>query len=386
VDWPRTPVEQLPAFRPPFCPWAACPEHARTGPGYRFRRHGSYATAVRSAVPRYRCQTCRRTFSRQTFSLTYYLKRPALLGSVAAQLVGGSAHRQIARTCRCAPSTVTALSARLGRHSMLLHARARSRLTGRLTEPIVLDHFETFEFSQDLPFSIATPVGAQSWYSYDLDPVPHDRTGRRSTFQQARLDQRPHRPHHGGIHGSTRRIVDLLLQLARPGSTLQLDTDGHAAYHDVVTHHPERSRIRLSSYPNPDRGPKGAPRSPAARLRDRALFPVDLWHALLRHSCAHYHRETIAFGRRLNALLDRTYLTLIWRNFVKGRSERKPDPATPAMKLQLTSEPWTWRHVLARRLFPARQHITPTESTLYRREWFTPVLPNNRTHTLRHAF
>jgi hypothetical protein len=56
------------------------------------------------------------------------------------------------------------------------------------------------------------------------------------------------------------------------------------------------------------------------------------------------------------------------------------------MKLQLTSEPWTWRHVLARRLFPARQHITPTESTLYRREWITPVLPNNRTHTLRHAF
>jgi hypothetical protein len=269
---------------------------------------------------------------------------------------------------------------------MLLHSRARCRLAGQLNEPVVLDHFETFEFSQDLPFSIATPVGAHSWYAYELDPVPHDRTGRRSTYQQARLDQRPSRPARGGMHGSTRRIVDLLLQLARPAGALQLDTDGHVAYHDVVTGHPEHERIRLSAYPNPDRGPKGAPRSVTARLRDRAMFPVDLWHRVLRHSLAHYHRETIAFGRRLNALLDRTYLTLVWRNFIKGRSERKPDPTTPAMRLHLATQPWTWRRLLARRLFPAREPTTSTETTLYRRDWFTPVLPHNRTHRLQHAY
>ncbi len=385
MDQPRTPVERLQAFRPPFCPWPDCREHRRTKPGYLFRHHGSYGTVTRR-IPRFRCKSCGHTFSCQTFSVTYYLKRTGLLPAVAAQLVAGSAHRQIGRTIGCAPSTVTRLSARLGRHAMLLHARARSRLRGRLRESIVLDHFETFEYSQDLPFAIATAVGADSWYCYELDPAPHERSGRRSTFQQARLEKRPPRPTFGGFRGSTRRVVDLLLELAGPGRNLGLTNDGHPTYDDVVALHPERPRILQSSFPNPDRGPKGAPRSAAARLRDRRMFPVDRWHALMRHSCAHYHRETIAFGRRLNALLDRTYLAVVWRNFVKGRSERKPDSTTPAMRLGLATEPWTWRQVLSRRLFPAREEPTAIETTLYRREWFTPVLPSNRVHRLRQAY
>ncbi len=329
VDQPRTPVERLQAFRPPLCPWPDRREHQRAKRGHRFRHHGSYATASRSSVPRYRCNSCWRTFSRQTFSVTFYLKRPGLLPPVAAQLVAGSAHRQIGRTIGCAPSTVTRLSARLGRHALLLHARARSQLCGRLSETIVLDHFETFEYSQDLPFALATAVGANSWYCYELDPAPHDRTGRRSPFQQARLATRPRRPYFGGFHGSTRRVVDLLLELAGPGRNLVLTNDGHPTYDDDVAQHPERRRILQSSFPNPVRGPKGAPRSAEALQGDQAMFPVDLWHHLLRHSCAHYHRETIAFGRRLNALLDRTYLAAIWRNFVNGRTERKPDPSSP---------------------------------------------------------
>ncbi|HXU13164.1 MAG TPA: hypothetical protein VN898_14510, partial [Candidatus Binatia bacterium] len=113
-------------------------------------------------MPRFRCFTCRRTFSRQSFGLSYYLKRPELLVPVAAGLQAGSAHRQLARNLGCAPSTVTRLSARLGRHALLLMARALEHLRGGLTEPVVLDHFETFEFTQDLPFGIATPVGQDS--------------------------------------------------------------------------------------------------------------------------------------------------------------------------------------------------------------------------------
>src|SRR6266704_886538 len=78
----------------------------------------------------------------------------------------------------------TALSARLGRHALLLQARALRHLAGRIQEPIVLDHFETFEFTQDFPFGVATPVGTQSWFVYGLDPAPPARAGRRSTTQQ----------------------------------------------------------------------------------------------------------------------------------------------------------------------------------------------------------
>jgi hypothetical protein len=115
------------------------------------------------------------------------------------------------------------------------------------------------------------------------------------------------------------------------------------------------------------------------------MFPNDLWHMILRHSEAHHRRETIAFGRRTNAVVERLYLAAIWRNFVKGVSERKPDPTTPAMRLGVASEPWSWARVLARRLFPARIRVPESWLEVYRREWATPGAPNTR-HDLALAY
>jgi hypothetical protein len=120
--------------------------------------------------------------------------------------------------------------------------------------------------------------------------------------------------------------------------------------------------------------------------RDRAMFPVDQLHALLRHSLAHHRRETIAFGRRINALAERLFLAMVWRNFVKWRSERRPDRSTPAMRLGLTESRWSWRRVLARRLFPGRERLPESWREIYRREWTTPVLRFNTRHSLLHAY
>ncbi len=315
--------------------------------------------------------------------MSYYLKRPELLVSVAAGLQAGSAHRQVARSLGCAPSTVTRLSARLGRHAILLMARGLRHLRGRLAEAVVLDHFETFEFSQDLPFGIATPVGHRSWFVYGVDPAPHARSGRRSPARPAPQFRRPRR---GGYTASSARTIKHLLPLLPQGRPLDLFGDGHPAYDRAARRARLAGRVRLHRFPNPPRGPKGSPRARVARARDRAMFPADALHGLLRHTVAHHRRETIAFGRRLNALMERLFLTVIWRNFVKGRSERRPDPATPAMRVGLAREPWTWRRTLARRLFPTRESPPGLWLHLYRRNWTTPVLPSNARHRLRHAY
>ena len=387
--WPGTPVEYLSGFQPAFCPRRECPEHLRTEPGYRFRRLGYYSTSRRWRIPRFVCRTCGGSFSRQSFAVSYYSKRPELLLPVAAGLVAGSAHRQLARTFGCAPSTVTRLAARLGRHAILLSARARFELLGKVEEPFVLDHFETFECTQDYPFGVATVVGARSWFVYDLDPAPHGRSGRVSQAQEVRLRQRPRRSGHGGYLGSSRRVIERVLTLASPGKDAVLRGDGHAAYDQAAAECTVGKRppgLRLERFPNPPRGPKGSARSAEARLRDRRLFPVDLLHKILRHSLAHHRRETIAFGRRLNALLERMFLAAVWRNFVKRRSERRPRSRTPAMHLGLSREPWDWRRVLSRRLFPARTPTPPTWAMLYRRLWTTPFYPNNSRHELIRAF
>jgi hypothetical protein len=194
---------------------------------------------------------------------------------------------------------------------------------------------------------------------------------------------RPARRANGGYRGSTRRVLAALLPLIPEGKRLDLIGDGHPAYDEVAGRHP---RVRMRRFPNPSRGPKGSPRSAEAVARDRAMFPCDLLHALLRHTLAHHRRETIAFGRRLNALVERLFLAAVWRNFVMRRSERRPENVTPAMRVGLAHEPWSWRRVLSRRLFPERQSLTPVSRRLYRRAWKTPVLTHNLTHDLKHAY
>jgi IS1 family transposase len=278
------------------------------------------------------------------------------------------------------------LSARLGRHAILLTSLALHHLRGRLTEPVILDHFETFEFTQDFPFGVATPVGRDSWFVYGLDPAPHPRTGKRSLHQQARLVRRPRRLLRGGYEASSTRTLANLLRLLPPSQRLELAGDGHPAYDRAVLRLAPDGRVDIRRYPNPKRGPKGEPRTHAMRLRDRAMFPVDSLHALLRHTLAHHRRETIAFGRRLNALMERLFLTAVWRNFVKRRSERKPDPVSPAMWVGLASELWTWRRVLAKRLFPGRVEMPTIWRRLYRRDWTTPLFQSNSRHQLIHAY
>jgi len=112
--------------RPPFCPNPGCAHHRVAGPDWRSVRCGFYRRlAAPHRVQRYRCCHCRRQFSDQTFSLTYWLKRPDLLLDIAWSLVGCSGYRQIARQYQLSPNTVQTHAARLGRHCLLFHCRHR---------------------------------------------------------------------------------------------------------------------------------------------------------------------------------------------------------------------------------------------------------------------
>ena len=116
------------------------------------------------------------------------------------------------------------------------------------------------------------------------------------------------------------------------------------------------------------------------------MFAVDLLHKLWRHSQAHHRRETIAFGRRSNAVMERGFLFIVWRNFVKKISERTGKPITPAMQLELVPRPLEWSQVFSRRLFPGRVSLPPGWMKIYRRGWITPAVGRNLPHALVQAF
>jgi hypothetical protein len=389
MEWPDQPIESLPPekFVPEHCPSRECPSN-RSGRPFRFHRHGAYVRKGDGrVVRRCSCLTCKGTFSVQTFSVTYYLKRPELVVPVAAGLNAGSAHRQLARSLGCAPSTVTRLAARLGRHALLLSAHLLDQLDG-IDEPVVFDHFESFAYSQDYPMGIGTPVGRDSWFVYGIEAATRRRGGKLSPAQKARRKALKTSPYaKPGAYGrSVRETLDRLLPKIGQGDRLEVVSDGHPSYRREIERHPERTRIRHRIRPNPPRGPKGSRRSLEAKERDTRMFPVDLLHLLARHSLAHHRRETIAFGRRHNAVTERFFLMIVWRNLVKRSSERRPRSGTPAMKLGLTDKPWSWPRVLARRLFPWRVPVPPSWMKIYRRAWITPALPQNRPHDLKYSF
>ena len=277
---------------------------------------------------------------------------------------------------------MTRRAQRLGRHAALLHHLVLKALP--LTpqeEPVVVDDFDTFAYSQYFPCTLPTAVGAGSWFVYGFGFAPERRRGRMSAHQKRRrawLERRHGRPERGAVRKAFSSLIRRL-----PLRRIQLIADDDPAIRRAVTTMPD---VTLQVHANPPRGPKGSRRSPEARRRDQAMFPNDQLHRFLRHTEAAHRRETIAFGRSYNALLERLALFVVWRNLVQSRSERRPADGTAAMRLGLTRKRWSWERVFARRLQPSR--VDPPEEVwrIYRRLLLTPPLPNERRHTLSRAF
>jgi hypothetical protein len=288
------------------------------------------------------------------------------MSQVAAGLAACSAHRQIARSFHCAKTTVTRMADRLGRHAMLFQLRCR-RSIRELAEAVVHDHFETFIGRQDRALGVGTAVGSQSWFIYDVDPAPHRGSGRRPDRKQLDPDK-PVRSSRSYVRSIERTLCGLI-PVVPAGRPLIFQVDGRQDYRTAVKAQDLGNRIVLDVYPNPKRGPKGAPRSPEAKRRDYAMFPVDQLHQLLRHSMADQKRETIAFGRRLESIVGRAYLLAVWKNFIKRRTERRPDKSTPAMRLGLAESLWRWERLFTRRLFAGREAPPFTVGAIYWKRW-----------------
>jgi len=383
VERPDQRVEDIPrgAFAPPHCPHPDCPcHHPGRGRDFRWSKVGSY-TVKRSgaAIQRFLCHSCRRTFSQQTFACTYFLKRPELLLPVAAGLLAGSAHRQLARSLGCAPSTITRLAPRIGRHSLLLQRRLELE-AAEIREPVVLDDFVSFVGAQFYQLAVPTAVGQSSAFVYRLDHALHLRGGRLNPHQRRRRDALLRRHGRPSAGARTRAVVRVLRALLAQSRTLRLVSDGCPLYDRALQQLQAQRRVEHRRFPNPPRGPKGAPRSPAARERDLQMFEVDQLHRLVRHSLAHHRRETIAFSRSVNGLVERLHLLAVWRNLVKRRSERRPHRATPAATLGLTTGRWSWAQVFAQRLFVGHLPLTDDDQQIYRRQTPTPMLHVQRPH------
>jgi transposase-like protein len=357
------------AFVPPHCPRSDCRFH-RSAIGWRWIRHGSFFRLCEPRrIQRFRCLHCGATFSTQTFSTTYYLKRPELLEPLAHRLLACSGYRQIAREARCDPTTVMGLAARLGRHALLtLHERRPSAIS----EPLVVDGFESFAYSQFQPLHLNLAVGAESHFTYGFTFSPLRRKGSMTAKQRLRrkaLEDSFGRPDPKAIERGMSELIALVAPTPRP---LTLYSDEHPAY--------PRAWRRLTGYPLRHERTS----SLAARTPLNPLFAVNLVDLLLRHNSANHKRETIAFSKRHQAVIERAALLLAWRNWVKPFSERERGPSA-AMRLGLETHRWSMSQLLAGRRFVTRIELPRCWRDYYWRRVDTPGIDNPRRHTLKRA-
>ena len=361
----------MPSFRPPFCPNPACDYHS-TSRGWRYVRWGSYTRTcprVRT-IARFRCSHCRRTFSRQTFQTTYWLRRPELQATICERLLSGSGLRQIARFLHCSPTTVMTHTARLGRHAMLLLETHRPR---QPREPIVIDGFESFAFSQYYPLHLNLAVGADSHFVYALTESELRRKGRMTRAQKTKRELEEAtvgRPDPRSIEKGTASLLEWVLP---EDSEATVYSDEHPAYPRAIRRlKGRRVHHEVTS-------------SKAARTTRNPLFPVNRQDLMLRHSGANHRRETIAFSKLRASVIERAMLQAVFMSFLKSFSERRQD-STPAERLGLVDRKWTVCELLWKRLFATRMELGAALRRYYERRVGTRRIPEMRPHQLTYAF
>jgi hypothetical protein len=285
-------------------------------------------------------------------------------------LVACSGLRQLARSLKASPQTILLHANRLGRHCLLFHERTRPR--SPIAEPVALDGFISFEYSQFHPTSYNVLTGTESHYTYGLTVSELRRSGRMTRAQKRtrRLIEAKHgRPSPRAVEND----VAALLTIALPArQSIELRSDEHTDYPRAVRRceHLDIRHITVSSR--------------AARTPRNPLFAINLLDLLIRHSGANHKRETIAFPKRRQMAINRVWAFLAWRNWIKWFSELRHED-TPAMRAGLTDHRLDEAELLAKRLFVTHVELPHQWDDYYWGRVMTRLMPQGRDHHLSYA-
>ncbi len=308
-------------FHPPRCPNRRCPRHADPSPGF-FARKGFYHPLCRAhPVPRFRCKTCGRGFSRQTFRADYRDHRPDLNVPLFLSLSTGLGLRQTARnlglTLRCCELKFR----KLARHLRRLNLNLRTSLPEGAQ--LQFDELETYETRRNTrPLSLPILIERQTRFVIWAEAAPIRPHGRMSEKRRRAVAQEEAR--FGPRKDLSRRSVKRTLER---GADLVGD-------HEVVL----LSTDEKSTYPGIARRVFGAKRllhrqtnSQLARMTWNPLFAINHTEAMIRDLLGRLRRESWLVSKKRRYLDLGVQMWMAYRNYVRRRFNY--DEASPAQML-----------------------------------------------------
>lgn len=317
-------------FTPPRCPNPACRQHALPVAGF-FERRGRFRPRCRiEPVPRFRCRTCGKSFSRQTFRHDYRDRRPECNEPLFLLLVSGVGMRQSGRLLRLDIHSVVKKKRKLALTCARLHESLSRRLPTK-ARTFLLDEEETFEGASIRPLTMPVVIEKDTWFVVATEVGSIRRLARPGTARRGRQDIMEAR--HGRRPDESRVCVHKVLSelAARIGDgRIALQTDEKASY----------GRIARKVF-----GDRVVHETTAEA--HNPLFAINTTMAMTRDNCGRLRRRSWLVSKRADGLREHLALFTVYRNYVRRRFNRDPRWHTPARMLDLLPRALTAAEVVA---------------------------------------
>ena len=315
-------------FQPPRCPNASCPRHADPGDGRFYTRRGHYWPKCRAhPVPRFRCKSCGREFSRQTFRMDYRDHRPDLNAKLFVLFASGIGIRQSSRILGLSRHCTQEKFRKIARHLRDLNANLRKPFD---TDEVTLqfDEFESYEGRRNTrPLTIPMLVHRDTRFILGAVSAPIRPRGKMTSKRRRAIaeDESRYGPREDRSAEAIKEILARGAELCRSTRRVVFQTD------------------EKSSYPGFARRAFGAKRleheqtnSKLARGSWNPLFPINHSEAMARDLTSRLRRESWLVSKKGWCLDLHLELAIAYRNYVRVRFNY--DDQTPAQMLGFVRE------------------------------------------------
>ena len=302
---------------PPFCPNSSCPNHDREKASLTrwFVRKGYFHTHIRGRIPRFKCRTCGRYCSSQTFCTSYCSHSRIDYHDIEKRTVSGSGTRQICRDLGITNRVLMNSQQRIARAYLHVYDRALDGFS--IPENAAFDGFESFVVSQYTPVNYHILVGSDSQFIYHLNVQTMNRKGRRTKKQEANLkvlQQFWSAPRGGMTRSCVSAYADTLSLIAdrTPENPWTLFTDMKVEYPVAM------KRVKgFAALMKTGAVVHVTISSRKARTFANPLFPVNYSDREFRKNLAGHGRESVRFDREVNMAMVRMVIQIGNHSFRK---------------------------------------------------------------------
>ena len=338
-------------FKPTRCPYRKCSRHSNPKPKFCYR-HGTYKPKCRAyAVQRYRCNSCKRSFSRQTFRSDFRDHKPHLNALLFSKVASGVGIRQCAREIHLSTRCTELKLRKIGRHLRRLNLNLRGEL--QTVSSFHFDELETYEGQRNTrPLSVPVLIESDSRFIVWAESAPIRPRGKMTKKRLQAIEAAENR--YGSRKDTSRRSVRRALtrgaELANAATTVVFQSDEKSSYR----------RLAIKAF-GADRLRHLRTNSKLVRATWNPLFAINHEEAIMRDLLGRLRRESWLVSKKRRFLDIALQVHMAYRNMVRRRFNT--DTESPAQLLGLLPRRLTSFELLSWRQDWAEGSIHPLSRT-----------------------